>query len=87
MPRIEIHVKGSVDPGVADWFQGMVVESTSPDESCLCCEVADNSAVYGILSTLSSLGLSLISVSVTGGDGVQIIQSPPKSRSWKSWSG
>jgi hypothetical protein len=65
MPQVEIHVKGSIGPRMADWFQGMTIEPVSPGMSCLCCTAADNSAIYGILSTLSSLGLTLVSVSVT----------------------
>jgi hypothetical protein len=73
MRFIEIHIKGSIDPNLLDWFQGMAVQPISPDESRITCEVVDNSAVYGILSTLSSLGLSLISVSVSDTDGMRFI--------------
>jgi hypothetical protein len=65
MLYIEIHVKGRPDPNLADWFQGMQVQPISPDEFCLTSQAEDNSAVYGIISSLSSLGLTLISVSVT----------------------
>ena len=68
MPFIEIHIKGSFAPDFSDWFEGMEVLGLSPDESSLSGEVADKSALYGILSTLSSLGLSLISVSVSEND-------------------
>ena len=68
MRFIEIHIKSSIDPNLLDWFQGIAVQPISPDESCLSGEVADNSAIYGILSTLGSLGLSLISVSVSDTD-------------------
>ncbi len=73
MPQIEIHIKGSIDPGLSDWFQGITVQPISPDESCLSCEAADNSAIFGFLSTLSSLGLTLISVSVSDNDGIRFI--------------
>lgn len=75
---IEIYIKGSIDPNLMDWFQGMAVLPLSRDESCLSGEVADNSAIYGILSTLSSLGLSLKSVSVSDHDGIRFIH--PSSR-------
>jgi hypothetical protein len=65
MLHIEIHVKGQPDPNLADWFQGMQVQPISPEEFCLTSLAEDNSAVYGIISSLSSLGLTLISVSVT----------------------
>jgi hypothetical protein len=68
MPLIEIHVKGRIDPSLSDWFQGLTVHSVSSDELCLTSEAIDNSAIYGILSSLGSLGLTLISVSVSDKD-------------------
>jgi hypothetical protein len=65
MPYIEIHFKGSIDTELSEWFQGMSVYTSAPDECCLSGEVADNSAIYGIVSTLSSLGISLVSIVVT----------------------
>jgi hypothetical protein len=62
MPFIEIHFKGSLDASWSDWFQGLQIQSISADETCLSGEVADNSAIYGVLSRMSSLGLALISV-------------------------
>jgi hypothetical protein len=64
MLHIEIRIKGRIDPEISDWFQGLSILFTTPDESYIRCEAPDNSAIYGILSTLGSLGLSLISVSV-----------------------
>ncbi len=77
MPQVEIHVKGRIDPDMSDWFQGISIQPVSPNASCLCCEAIDNSAIYGILTTLNSLGLSLISVSVTDDGGVRFIPSSP----------
>jgi hypothetical protein len=74
MPYLEIHVKGKIDPHLSDWFQGMTIRPESENESCLCSEVADNSAIYGILSSLSTLGISLISVTVTDQDGQREIE-------------
>lgn len=70
MPRVEIHVKGTIDPGMSEWFQGVSVKPISSEESCLHCDAVDNSAIYGILSTLSSLGITLISVLVKDNEGV-----------------
>jgi hypothetical protein len=69
MPFIEIHCKGRINTNWSDWFQGMTVQSISPDEICLNSEVPDNAAIYGILSTMSTLGIMLISVAVTDHDG------------------
>ena len=73
---IEIQTKGSIDPNLSDWFQGMSVQTISPDESRISCEAVDNSAIYGILSTLGSLGVSLVSVSVSDNDGIRSIPHP-----------
>jgi hypothetical protein len=67
---MEIHVKGKIDPEMTDWFQGISIQPISAEESCLCWQAADNSAIYGILSVLGSLGLSLISVTVIENDGI-----------------
>jgi hypothetical protein len=62
---LEIHVKGKIDPNLSDWFQGLTVRSIASNEFRLTSEVADSSAIYGILSSLGNLGLTLVSVSVT----------------------
>lgn len=64
MPHIEIHFKGKLDSSWSDWFQGLTIQPVSAEETSLSGDVADNSAVYGILSTMSSLGLTLISCTV-----------------------
>ncbi len=64
MPFIVIHIKNRLDPTRSDWFQGMDIEPVSADETRLSGDVPDRSAIYGILASLSSLGLTLISVDV-----------------------
>jgi hypothetical protein len=78
MPFIEIHFKGEIDSNWLDWFQGLTIQAISPSEVCLSSEVADNSAIYGILSTMSSLGITLISVSVIDKDESRAIHSSSK---------
>lgn len=65
MPFIEIHIKNRLDSNRSDWFQGLAIEPMSEDETRLSGDVPDRSAVYGLLASLSSLGLTLISVDVT----------------------
>ncbi len=71
MPFIEIHCKGAIDTNWSDWFQGISVQPISSNEICLNGEVPDNAAIYGIFSTMSSLGIKIISISVAddGGTG------------------
>jgi hypothetical protein len=74
MPYLEIHVKGSLDPNLSDWFQGMTIRPEGENKSCLCSEVPDNSAIYGIISSLSTLGVTLVSVMVTDQQGQREIE-------------
>lgn len=64
MPWIAIHCKGGLDASWSDWFQGLTIERVASDQTSLTGEVMDNAAIYGILSTMSSLGLTLISCHV-----------------------
>lgn len=62
MQDIKIHIKGNIDPGWSDWFEGMSISQASPDETVLSGRLIDQAAVFGVLSRISSLGLALISV-------------------------
>jgi hypothetical protein len=62
MPDIEIHIKGSLDSDWSDWFDDLSIRQIAVNETVMSGQVADRSAVYGILSRMSSLGLTLISV-------------------------
>lgn len=61
MPKLEIYCRGRLDASWSDWFQGLTIEPVAPDRTSLSGEVPDNAAIYGVLSTMSSLGLTLIS--------------------------
>jgi ABC-2 type transport system ATP-binding protein len=74
MPYIEIHFKGSLDASWSDWFQGLLIQPISADETSLSGEVADNSAIYGVLSRMSSLGLTLISLNLNGGSKMNAVE-------------
>ncbi|MBE0695444.1 MAG: hypothetical protein IH586_00820 [Anaerolineaceae bacterium] len=58
---MEIHIKNRLDPDWADWFEEMQIEYRQ-GSTILYGNLPDKSAVYGILSRLSSLGITLISV-------------------------
>jgi hypothetical protein len=62
MPFIKISVKGRIDQSLSEWFQGYLVSPLESEETVITGEAMDNSAVYGLLSTLSTLGITLISV-------------------------
>jgi len=62
MPDVEIHIQGNLDSSWSDWFEGLEIVHLPTDETVLCGALPDQSAVYGVLSRLSSLGLTLISI-------------------------
>lgn len=63
----EVRVKGTVDPAWASyWFEGFVVRHLPNGESLLTGQVADQSALLGLLAQMRDLGLSLLSVRQTG---------------------
>lgn len=47
-----------------DWFEGMDIQVTDTGGTVLCGILADQSAVYGMMSRVASLSLTLIAVSV-----------------------
>jgi hypothetical protein len=70
-PRVyEIRVKGHLDEGWTDWFEGMTVTPTEDGETLLSGPVADQAALHGLLRKVRDLGLPLISVTrVECGEG------------------
>jgi hypothetical protein len=60
----QIRVKGILDPSWSDWFDGFTIIS-SEDETELTGLVADQAALFGMLTKINDLGLTLISVSQT----------------------
>ncbi len=57
----EVHVRGSVPPDILQEFEGMTAVSV-PVETVLTGVLADQSALYGVLNRLQSLGLELVEV-------------------------
>jgi hypothetical protein len=84
MLEIEVRVKGKIGKQWSDWLGGVSITHTEQGNSVLTGRVRDHAALYGLLSTLSDLGLLLISVSTlpwveghleipgTGGNGGEI---------------
>ena len=65
MQRIEIRVKGQIDEHWSDWFGGLTITHTEEGETVLNGSIADQAALYGLLSKLRDLGLQLLSVTRT----------------------
>lgn len=62
MFHIEIYIKGKLDPDWSGWFDEIQIQVDTSGDTLLSGNLPDKSAVYGILSRLSSLGITLISV-------------------------
>ncbi|MDO9087230.1 MAG: hypothetical protein Q7U53_13570 [Anaerolineaceae bacterium] len=58
----KIQVKGLLDPSWADWFDDMEICLDPSGDTVLMGNLPDKSAVYGMVSRLSSLGITLISL-------------------------
>ncbi len=65
MQRVEITVKKRIDFNWSEWFEGMTIRHTEQDETILCGTIVDQAALYGLLTKLRNLGLSLVSVNST----------------------
>lgn len=62
MIQTKIQIKGMLDPSWADWFGELEIQYTNTGETILTGNLPDKSAVYGVVSRLSSLGITLISM-------------------------
>jgi len=64
--RYRIIIRGTLDAGWADRLSGMTISATrlanGASATLLIGELADQSALVGVLNTLHDLGLSLVSV-------------------------
>ncbi len=62
MLHIEITVMKRIDFNWSEWFEGMTIRHTDQGETVLSGTVADQAALYGLLTKLRNLGLPLVSV-------------------------
>jgi hypothetical protein len=58
----EIRVKGHLAPSWSEFFGILELTHTSSGETILCCPIADQSELHGILAKIRDLNLPLISV-------------------------
>lgn len=64
MPQIEIKVRGQIDEKWSGWLDDLTITHTEQNDTVLAGYVADQSALYGLLTKLRDLGLSLLSVNL-----------------------
>ncbi len=65
MPQVEIKVKGQIDEKWSEWLGDLAITHTEQDETVLAGPIIDQAALYGLLSKVRDLGLSLISVNLS----------------------
>lgn len=62
--QVQIRVKGQIDERWSEWLDGLAITHTGEDETVLTGLIPDQSALYGLMSKLRDLGLSLLAVDV-----------------------
>lgn len=64
--RYEIRVQGHLAPRWASWFDGMALVPQDDGTTVIDGPVVDQSALHGLIRTISDLGVPLVSVTATG---------------------
>lgn len=62
MEYVEIMIRGQIDEEWSDWFGNLAVHHTDNGNTLLKGTIRDQSALYGLLSTMPNLGLQLMYV-------------------------
>jgi|WetSurMetagenome_2_1015567.scaffolds.fasta_scaffold28987_3 hypothetical protein len=62
MYSIEIRIQGKIDSNWSDWFEDLTIHADESGNTLLSGQLPDRSAIYGVLSRLGSLGITLNSV-------------------------
>ncbi len=65
MPQVEIKVKEQIDEKWSEWLGDLAITHTEQDETVLAGPIVDQTALYGLLSKVRDLGLSLVSVNLS----------------------
>jgi hypothetical protein len=66
-----IRVRGQLGPQGAAWFEGLSVAGTADGDTTLTGQLADQSALHGVLARVRDLGLELVSVTLDAEQGTQ----------------
>jgi hypothetical protein len=62
MQQIEIRVREQLDEGWAEWLEGLNIQHTQTGETVLTGSIPDQAALFGLMTKLRNLGVTLISV-------------------------
>ena len=58
----EIRVEGQLTDRWSDWFEGLEIRNEPDGETTMKGQLADQSALYGVLTKIHNLNLDLVSV-------------------------
>ena len=58
----EIRIKGHLDHGWTDWFEGLVITLENNGDTLITGPVVDQAALHGLLKKVRDLGMPLLSV-------------------------
>jgi hypothetical protein len=64
----QIKIKGHVDQGWSDWFEGMSISIGDNGDTLVRGSVADQAALHGLLRKVRDLGMPLLSVTCVEDD-------------------
>jgi hypothetical protein len=62
----DIRVKGHLDGGWSEWFDGLKITNLKNGEAMLSSEIIDQAALHGVLNKVHDLGLPLVAVRSAG---------------------
>jgi hypothetical protein len=68
MAVYEIRIKGHLDGRWSEWFAGLEITNLENGEAVISGDVADQSALHGVLNKIRDLNLPLIAVNGVGPD-------------------
>ena len=60
--RYQIRVRGALDPRWSDWFAELAITHEADGSTLLTGPLADQAALYGVISRMRDLGLTLLAV-------------------------
>ena len=72
--RYQILIQGLIDESWSAYFAGMTLTAESRGVTRLCGEIADQSALHGLINKIRDLNLKLVSVQLIDADGVTPVE-------------
>ena len=76
----QIRVRGALDAGWSDWFDGLAVCPQAGGDTLLAGPVRDQSALHGLLAKIRDLGLPLLSLQRVDPASVQAVSAEASHR-------